>query len=206
MQTPPPNPPNHSGALEKFRFFARYLIEAIVAAIICNRVDRGAASRVIDRISIFIRRMQWLIARLAAGTYKPRPKTGPRKKPIQRKPEPADKSPRRKRGWLVAALVEGQGYRGGLGRLLRDPDMVALIEAAPAEMVRPLRSLCYMLGMPAPAVLPKLRAPKPRAPRPKRAPMSAAEKAKWAKPRGSISNRLYRNHRPPGGPASRNSA
>jgi hypothetical protein len=155
--------------------------------------------------------MERLIPRLAAGTYKPRPKTGPRKTPPKRTPKPPD-TPRKKRNWLSALLLEP--HRGSLDRLLREPAMVALIQAAPGETVRPLRSLCFMLGLPAPDILKLPRKPRqpkarPETPKPAEpAAMTGSEilmspsapehiRAQWAKPKGSISNRLYRKRRPP---------
>jgi hypothetical protein len=97
------------------------------------------------------------------------------------------------------------GLRGWLGRMLQEPEVLALMETAPAEMSRPIRSLIWMLNFPKaeiPAILQRPR--KPRTPRQKPAePAMTAEerriaKAKWAKPRGSISNRIYRDYLPPG--------
>jgi hypothetical protein len=205
MQT---HPHPTQGALEKIAWVIRHLIQSVVTITCCNRIDRGLASRTIERLQAFLWRMERLTARLAAGTYKPRPKTGPRKNPIQRTPQKPTEA-RKKRNWLSALLLEP--HRGSLDRLLREPAMVALIETAPAETVRPLRSLCFMLGLPAPDILKlprKPRQPKARPETPAPAAMTGSEilmsasapehlRAQWAKPKGSISNRLYRKRRPP---------
>jgi hypothetical protein len=63
------------------------------------------------------------------------------------------------------------GHRAQLENLFSDPEMAALIAAAPAPMARTLRPLCRMLGL-AP---PKILAP-PQKPRPRRAaPVAAPE-------------------------------
>ena len=50
-------------------------------------------------------------------------------------------------------LPEVVQYRGHLMDLLHDPEMVALIQAAPEAMGRPLRSLCRLLGLRPPPIL-----------------------------------------------------
>ena len=61
-------------------------------------------------------------------------------------------------GWQAA------GFGSQLQHLLSNPEMVALISAAPRQMGRVLRPLCWMLGIkPPPGLFPK-RARKPRAP------------------------------------------
>jgi hypothetical protein len=201
MQT---HPPPIQGALEKVAWVIRHLIHGIVTITCCNRIDRGLASRTIERLQAFLWRMERLIPRLAAGTYKPRPKTGPRKSPPKRTPKKPTEA-RRKRNWLSELLLEP--YRGSLDRLLREPAMVALIEAAPGETVRPLRSICFMLGLPAPPILALPKRPRPekppKAPPPPKPPLA---RVSFPKPRGSISNRLYRNYHPPGPASDKNSA
>jgi hypothetical protein len=193
MQT---HPPPIQGALEKVAWVIRHLIQSIVTITCCNRIHPGPANKINDRLQAFLWRIERLIPRLAAGTYKPRPKTGPRKSPAKRTPKPPD-TPRKKRNWLGLLLLEP--HRGSLDRLLREPAMVALIEAAPAETIRPLRSICFMLGLPAPPILALPKRPRPekppKAPPPPKPPLA---RVSFPKPRGSISNRLYRNHRPPG--------
>ena len=107
---------------------------------------------------------------IAAGTYKPRRSpTAPRRKPLDPKPRRPDPLPQ-KPGWL-RTLVPHEMYRLAvtdaghqLERLLRDdPQMIALIQAAPPSLRRPLRSLCRMLAIPPPPVL--ALPPRPRRPR-----------------------------------------
>ena len=80
-------------------------------------------------------------------------------------------------GWLLKLVPEAVGYRSQLENLLRDPEMAALLAAAPTAMRRPLRSLCRMLGLPPPEILalpprPKPPPPPPRAKREKPPPLA----------------------------------
>jgi hypothetical protein len=101
------------------------------------------------------------------------PKDGPAPEapatsPRARKPPPRDKLPRR-RGWLTRLLIprhDANHHRNMIERMLGDPEIKALLEAAPAAMGRPIRSLCWMLGIDPPAIL--ARPPRPRRPRPKK--------------------------------------
>ena len=103
-------------------------------------------------------------ARVAAGTYSPRksPATPPKRQ--------AGKRPRAERllprhhAWLLKMVPDAVGPRAWLKTLLRDPEFLALMQAAPQTLGRPLRSLCRALGIrsvPAPVALPE----KPRKPR-----------------------------------------
>ncbi len=90
-----------------------------------------------------------------------RPRQPPRPAPL-RDPLP------RTFGWPRPLIVpETVAYAGMLDGLLHDPGMVALMQAAPEAMGRPICSLCRMLGVRPPPVvaLPPRRKP---APRPKR--------------------------------------
>ena len=123
-----------------------------------------------------------LIAKIQAGTFVPR-RAGPRRAPAaSRARQPGPLAYRF--GWLEPLLPETTPHRAQLSALLQDPEVVALIQAAPAAMVPPLRSLCWMLRLPPPPILarprpaaspspppppsppPEAAAPKPPAPRP----------------------------------------
>jgi hypothetical protein len=107
-----------------------------------------------------------LAARIAAGKYSPRRRVAPpRGRPGHRPPQ--NKLPQ-KFGWLLALVPETVVYRSHLESLLLDPEMAALLAAAPTAMRRPLRSLCRMLRLPPPPILALPPRPKPpRAPRAK---------------------------------------
>ena len=71
-------------------------------------------------------------------------------------------------------LPDAVGYRSQLEYLLRDPEMVALLAAAPASMARPIRSICWMLRVDLPEILARPKKPRPpreKQPRPKREPL-----------------------------------
>ncbi len=72
-------------------------------------------------------------------------------------------------GWLEQVLPDVAMLRGNLLSQLRDPAMVALIQAAPVPLIPPLRSICWMLKLKPPPILalPKRpKAPRPEAPKP----------------------------------------
>jgi hypothetical protein len=126
------------------------------------------------RIRIAKQHFARIAARIAAGTYVPRRSPTPRTPseadlPKERRPRPPSQLPR-KFGWLLPMVPEAVQYRAQLVCLLRNPEMAALIAAAPAAFARPLRSLCWMLRIDPPEILPRRPAKprKPRQPQPKR--------------------------------------
>jgi len=118
-----------------------------------------------------------LAARIAAGRFSARRVTErPRAEQPRAKPPSRAKNPLpRGVAWLIKLVPEAAAHASRLRSLLADPEMLALLAAAPAPMRRPLRSLCHMLGVEPPPMLappararPKTPAPKierPRAPR-----------------------------------------
>jgi hypothetical protein len=135
------------------------------------------------------RRIEEIAARVQAGTYLPRrrsaepaapaaPTSDPAvetapaaatdapRKPV-RKPPPPSMLPRTF-GWLMPLIpTDAIARRGSFDTLLRDPGMVALMEAAPVPLSRPIRALCRMFGLKPPTILPPPRRPRP--PKPPRA-------------------------------------
>ena len=79
-------------------------------------------------------------------------------------------------------MPQAVGYRSQLEHLLRDPEMAALLAAAPTAMRRPLRSLCRILGLPPPPILALPPRPKP--------PPASAPAAKRQKPPPLARSRL----------------
>ena len=57
-----------------------------------------------------------------------------------------------------------QQARAALCHLFQDPEMIALMQAAPGAMRRPIRSLCWMLGTTPPSILARPRRQTPGAP------------------------------------------
>ncbi len=93
-------------------------------------------------------RLVRLMDRLAAGTLRPaRPRRGKRT-PGVRTPQPPTAN-----GWLVHQLgYHAAGCGSQLEALLREPDLAALLAAAPTAG-RTLRPLCRLLGVPLPPAL-----------------------------------------------------
>ena len=110
------------------------------------------------RMKIFQARFTRLAARILAGTYRPRrftprPGTAPGK--------PRTETPLRRQGWLADYLpgAVAAPLRGSLIHLLESPETKALISAAPAEMARLFRPLCWALHFRPPDILANPRRP-----------------------------------------------
>ncbi len=115
-----------------------------------------------------IRRASIRIARLAARAASGKPpivRRAPRAAPTNPAPrKPARRLPRRA-GWLIGPVPAAGGYASQLQYLLTQPDMVALLDAAPG-IDRLLRPLCRMLGVARPKLPPRPTTPRPTTPRP----------------------------------------
>jgi hypothetical protein len=121
-------------------------------------------------------RIERIINRIRAGTYVFRQRTaksGARASPGVRQPRPPSLLPA-KFGWLLPLIParpeeywHANAAREGFETMLNHPEMVALIEAAPVSLGRPLRSYCWMFGLKPPAILAPPRPPHPRPPKPK---------------------------------------
>jgi hypothetical protein len=153
---------------ESFATILQWLTRAVVAMMGGERLPLSLISLIVERIRRIKQRFATLAARVGAGLYTPRqPSTPPPRRPGQA-PPPQNKLPQTF-GWLLKLVPDAVGYRSQLENLLRDPEMAALLAAAPTAMRRPLRSLCRMLGLPPPPILsPPPRPKPPRAPAPKR--------------------------------------
>ena len=95
----------------------------------------GLSTPLIGLIVTRIREIKQHFARIAAlirnGDYAPR-RFAPRRPQAEPKPRPPSQLPR-KFGWLLKLVPQAVGSRSQLQNLLRDPEMVALIAAAPAS-------------------------------------------------------------------------
>ena len=96
-----------------------------------------------------------LAARIEAGRATPNCPTRPRARPAR--PRPPQPLPRA-RGWLVRLVPEAASGGSHLRYLLAEPEMQALLAAAP-QAGRLLRPLCRMLGVDPPPAIAK---PPPR--------------------------------------------
>ena len=122
------------------------------------------------RIEAIKQRVRGIIGRLASGRYAPRRRSAaPAPRPGMRRAKPPG-AVKYTKGWLVPLAPEAVQFRAQVLFLLQSPEMAALLAAAPGSLRRPLRSLCWMLGMPPP---PSLAAPRPVPPAPQAAPSPA---------------------------------
>ena len=162
-------------AAERFASILQYLAQAVV-----TRSAFGLSQVLIALIVTRIRDAKQAFARLAAridaGTYAPRRRSStPPRPPAVQKPRPPPNPLARKFGWLLPLVPGAVVFRGQLETLLRDPEMAALLAAAPVSLRRPLRSLCWMLRVEPPKILARPARPaqprKPRPPRPRREPL-----------------------------------
>ncbi len=172
MSHTPITPPT---AAERFITIVRCLSAAVVAMMAGNQLPASLIKLVVDRLRGIQHRFVYLAARLRAGTHVVRQRAATAsKRPGQ--PPPQNPLPT-SFGWVVPLLPipQGGGFRSQLDFLLNDPEMQALLEAAPASLRRPVRSLCRMLGLEPPPIL-------ALPPRPKR-PVDPARPADPARPR-----------------------
>jgi hypothetical protein len=126
------------------------------------------------RIDTTIRKIQRIAEQIRAGTYRLR-SSKPRKpisSEVRRPPRPPPLV-EQKFGWLLPLLPmpywNANGYRAGVESALEDPEMIALIQAAPVTLGRPLRSLCWMFRIKPPPIPPDAAA----GPGQRRAPAAA---------------------------------
>jgi len=159
-------------AAERFASILWCLAQAVV-----TRSAFGLSQPLINLIVTRIRDAKQAFARLAAriqaGTYAPRRRSStPPRPPAVRKPRPPPNPLARKFGWLMPLVPGAVVFGGQLDSLLRDPEMAALLAAAPVSLRRPIRSLCWMLRVEPPDILPrppaKPRPPREKKPRPRR--------------------------------------
>jgi len=153
----------------------------LIACLTQEVVAMGGGNRLsfllIGLITERLRRIKQCFARIATrireGNYAPR-RFAPHRKPETPRPRPPSRLPQ-KFGWLLPLVPHSVGHRSQLEYLLRDPEMLALLAAAPATLRRPLRSLCWMLRVDPPEILalPKKPRPPPK-PRPAKQPAQAA--------------------------------
>ena len=157
--------------------FLRGMISSIVFAMttLCTsgKLTWKMSGLILERFNRVKDRIARTAARIEAGRYAPRRRSGPPKPPAIRRPRQPGPLPR-EFGWLATLMpATAQSHRGDLDGLLRHPEMVALIAAAPVTLIPPLRSLCWALRLAPPPNLARPRkataappSPKPQAPAP----------------------------------------
>ncbi len=189
--------PATSIAVDWFRGIFRNIFFALEALRPHGRLPASLVPLVFHRVH----RIYHLVIRIAdlvqAGRYRPRRRSGrPPRQAIQRTKSPSPLPP--KYGWLAALMpATAPGCRGDLDSLLRRPDMIALIEAAPVTLIPPLRSLCWALQLEPPAILARPRRPAP----PPDSPLPSASAAPQPT-LPSVSRRSARRPAPPSRPQS----
>jgi len=143
-----------------------WLGKAVDSQYLVGRLAAPLMVLILDRLRGIKHTVARLAARIRAGRYTPR-RLGQRP-PVQRKPRGPNKLPQGA-AWLIRLVPEAAASASQLRLLLADPDMAALLAAAPSALARPLRSLCRMLDVAPPSILPAPPArPRPKAPpRPK---------------------------------------
>ena len=154
MSAPPFTP------ADRFSALIRYITQSVS---IRTGWDRNLSLTMIGLITERLRNIKWaflrIAARVQAGRYVRRA-VAPRKRGGGGwRPGPLP----RNRGWLEPLIPQTIEWRGHLAHLLQDAEMLALIEAAPEALGRPLRSLHWMLGLRPPPIL-KIRKAPPAAP------------------------------------------
>ncbi len=166
--------------------FAR-LVAALCRAVAAGH-GRGIPGPLVLLVWSRLRRMAVRFARLAARVRAGAlPARAAPRRPGRSGPPPPPLP--RKSGWLISLVPQAAASASQLQHLLADPEMAALVAAAP-QMGRILRPLCRMLGVvpppglcserrPAPA-RPRPAAPRPEAPRP--APPAAEPEPRPPKP------------------------
>jgi hypothetical protein len=160
MQTPPPIP------VEWLRGIINLLVTAMTTLCLSGKLTWLMSGQVLNRLSRIRDCLARTVARVEAGRYAPRRRTGKPRPPDVRRPWQPGPLPRNF-GWLAELMpATAPGVRGTLEALLHRPDMVVLIEAAPVTLIPPLRSLCWLMGFRPPPILARPRRPRPAAPPP----------------------------------------
>jgi hypothetical protein len=166
---------------------------------------RPLAQAIRARIQAISRLFRRVAEQVAAGTYVPRRLSSPRRSPTITRPRRPGPLPV-EAGWLRKLLPDvAPNLAGNLYALLTDPATVAVIEAAPGPLIRPLRSFCHMLALDPPPVLAIPRRPRPPpapaqpAPAGKRRPCRPAHPS----PPPRRTRRRRRHRRSPRTPAAR---
>jgi hypothetical protein len=129
---------------------------------------------ILDQIRTINQAFTRIATRVAAGTYSPRRRSGPPKPSVQRKSPGKRKLPQGF-AWLRKLVPEVGVLGSQLQIVLADPEIAAVIAAAPASLRRPIRSLCRMLGTDPPPILALPPRPRPKKPAREKARKRPAE-------------------------------
>ena len=151
MPTPPRTP------AECFATLIAWLSRSVGAMSGGDRLSHLLIGQIIDRLRGIKRRVVRIAARVGDGRYRFRSVAPHPRAATPRRADPLPKT----FGWLLPLVPDAVVFRAQLDSLLRDPGMAELMQAAPASLARPLRSLCRMLGLSPPPILALPAKPRP---------------------------------------------
>jgi hypothetical protein len=162
-------------APERFASILFWLMHAVGAMSGGDRLSNFIIGCINIRLLRIKSRIAEIVAGIRAGTFAPRRPSSAEPPSRPGRPPPQNPLPNRF-GWLLPMVANNAAAAANsqLHMLLQDPEMQALMAAAPAAMRRPLRSLCWMLAVEPPPILANPRRPRRPAPKP---PDEAAARA-----------------------------
>lgn len=158
---PPPSSPSLPPVSDRFLRILD-LLSRVLAIASLRGVPGPLVGLIAQRLGRIRTRFAALAAKIQAGTVRPPRPQGRRRAPspgAPSRPRPADPLPRT-RAWLLRLLgYHAAGYAQSLQQMMAEPEMAALIAAAPQmrRLLRPLLSILTNDRMPA-----VLRLPRPR--------------------------------------------
>ena len=164
-----PTPPT-STVIERLGRILNSLITDLPWRVASGGMSMAVNILITSRLIGLRQRIERIIGQIRAGTYvRRRPSSKPRAPATVPRPPRPPGPVKQGFGWvlpLIPPYWNANGYGAALEGLLADPEMVALIEAAPVTLGRPLRSLCWMFRVKPPPILapPKRPSSRPTAP------------------------------------------
>jgi len=160
------NVPNASPTpAQRFSAILNGLVRAVDSRAHTGQLARPLVALIVHRLILMRQAIARAIARMAAGKISPRKSGGPRPGRKAGTPNRFPTSP----AWLIKLVPEAAAGASQLRHLFTDPEISALLAAAPASLARPLRSLCRMLDV----ELPIPKPPRPAKPKPPPKPAPA---------------------------------
>jgi len=152
---------------ERLSGILNWLVRAVDSRAHTGQLARPLVALIVHRLILMRQAIARAIARMAAGKISPRKSGGPRPGRKAGTPNRFPTSP----AWLIKLVPEAAAGASQLRHLFTDPEISALLAAAPASLARPLRSLCRMLDV----ELPIPRPPRPARPKPPAKPAKPAK-------------------------------
>ena len=152
---------------ERLRLLLNWLVMAVDSRAHTGQLARPLVALIVHRLILMRQAIARAIARMASGKTSPRKSGGPRPGRRAGTPNRFPTNP----AWLIKLVPAAAAAASQLRHLFTDPEMAKLLAAAPASMLRPLRSLCRMLDV----ELPIPRPPRPARPKPPAKPAKPAK-------------------------------